>query len=48
MDVIFDEFKGGKIDIDKTLKLLNKLEVSYDYVHVKKVFKVRKRKSFSF
>uniref|UniRef100_A0A670XXP3 Phosphoinositide phospholipase C n=1 Tax=Pseudonaja textilis TaxID=8673 RepID=A0A670XXP3_PSETE len=29
----------GKINIDKTLKLLNKFEVSYDYVHVKKVFK---------
>ncbi|XP_062990484.1 1-phosphatidylinositol 4,5-bisphosphate phosphodiesterase zeta-1-like isoform X2 [Elgaria multicarinata webbii] len=39
MDIIFDEFRGGKINIDKTLKLLNKFEVSYDYVHVKKVFK---------
>ncbi|XP_007441132.1 1-phosphatidylinositol 4,5-bisphosphate phosphodiesterase zeta-1-like [Python bivittatus] len=39
MDLIFDEFRGGKINIEKTLKLLNKFEVSYDYVHVKKVFK---------
>lgn len=39
--MIFDEFRDGKINIDKTLKLLNKFEVSYDYVHVKKVFKVR-------
>ncbi|XP_026558897.1 1-phosphatidylinositol 4,5-bisphosphate phosphodiesterase zeta-1-like [Pseudonaja textilis] len=39
MDMIFDEFREGKINIDKTLKLLNKFEVSYDYVHVKKVFK---------
>uniref|UniRef100_A0A8C6XV12 Uncharacterized protein n=1 Tax=Naja naja TaxID=35670 RepID=A0A8C6XV12_NAJNA len=42
MDMIYDEFREGKINIDKTLKLLNKFEVSYDYVHVKKVFKVRK------
>ncbi|XP_039174787.1 1-phosphatidylinositol 4,5-bisphosphate phosphodiesterase zeta-1-like isoform X2 [Crotalus tigris] len=39
MDMIYDEFREGKINIDKTLKLLNKFEVSYDYVHVKKVFK---------
>ncbi|XP_042325408.1 1-phosphatidylinositol 4,5-bisphosphate phosphodiesterase zeta-1-like [Sceloporus undulatus] len=39
MDIIFDEFRDGKINIDKTLKLFNKMEVSYDYVHVKKVFK---------
>ncbi|XP_032076987.1 1-phosphatidylinositol 4,5-bisphosphate phosphodiesterase zeta-1-like [Thamnophis elegans] len=39
MDMIFDEFREGKINIDKTLKLLNKFDVSYDYVHVKKVFK---------
>uniref|UniRef100_A0A8D2LLT9 Phosphoinositide phospholipase C n=1 Tax=Varanus komodoensis TaxID=61221 RepID=A0A8D2LLT9_VARKO len=39
MDVIFDEFRNGKINIDQVLKLLNKFEVSYDYVHVKKVFK---------
>ncbi|XP_039174788.1 1-phosphatidylinositol 4,5-bisphosphate phosphodiesterase zeta-1-like isoform X3 [Crotalus tigris] len=40
MDMIYDEFREGKINIDKTLKLLNKFEVSYDYVHVKKVFKM--------
>ncbi|XP_034298542.1 1-phosphatidylinositol 4,5-bisphosphate phosphodiesterase zeta-1-like [Pantherophis guttatus] len=39
MDMIYDEFREGKINVDKTLKLLNKFEVSYDYVHVKKVFK---------
>uniref|UniRef100_A0A6J0UP01 Phosphoinositide phospholipase C n=1 Tax=Pogona vitticeps TaxID=103695 RepID=A0A6J0UP01_9SAUR len=39
MDMIFDEFRDGKINIDKTLKLFNKFEVSYDYVHVKKLFK---------
>ncbi|KAJ7329222.1 hypothetical protein JRQ81_015396 [Phrynocephalus forsythii] len=43
MDMIFDEFRDGKINIDKTLKLLNKFEVSYDYVHVKKVFKKNDR-----
>lgn len=39
MDIIFDEFRTGKINIDKTLKLLNKFDISYDYVHLKKVFK---------
>ncbi|XP_066490002.1 1-phosphatidylinositol 4,5-bisphosphate phosphodiesterase zeta-1-like [Tiliqua scincoides] len=39
MDMIFDEFRSGKINIDKTLKLLNKFEISYDFVHVKKLFK---------
>ncbi|XP_054845106.1 1-phosphatidylinositol 4,5-bisphosphate phosphodiesterase zeta-1-like [Eublepharis macularius] len=39
LDIITTEFLGGKINIDQTLKLLNKFNVSYDYVHVKKLFK---------
>nr|XP_060632394.1 1-phosphatidylinositol 4,5-bisphosphate phosphodiesterase zeta-1-like [Anolis sagrei ordinatus] len=39
MDIIFDEFRDGKINLDKALKLFNKMEISYDYIHVKKVFK---------
>ncbi|KAH1187182.1 hypothetical protein KIL84_019931, partial [Mauremys mutica] len=34
-----DEFRTGKINLDKTLKLLIKLNVPFDYVHVKYVFK---------
>uniref|UniRef100_A0A8C0GYM3 Phosphoinositide phospholipase C n=1 Tax=Chelonoidis abingdonii TaxID=106734 RepID=A0A8C0GYM3_CHEAB len=34
-----DEFRTGKINLDKTLKLLTKLNIPFDYVHVKYVFK---------
>ncbi|XP_015279635.1 PREDICTED: 1-phosphatidylinositol 4,5-bisphosphate phosphodiesterase zeta-1-like [Gekko japonicus] len=39
LDIITPEFMGGKINIDQTLQLLTKFNVSYDYVHVKKLFK---------
>lgn len=41
VDIIFDEFRSGKINLEKSLKLLNKFDLSYDFVHVRKVFKVR-------
>nr|XP_056702580.1 1-phosphatidylinositol 4,5-bisphosphate phosphodiesterase zeta-1-like [Euleptes europaea] len=39
LDKITTEFMCGKINIDQTLQLLNNFNVSYDYVHVKKLFK---------
>uniref|UniRef100_A0A8C4VZC6 Uncharacterized protein n=1 Tax=Gopherus evgoodei TaxID=1825980 RepID=A0A8C4VZC6_9SAUR len=42
LSIIQDEFRTGKINLDKTLKLLIKLNIPFDYVHVKYVFKVRK------
>ncbi|NWU89911.1 PLCZ1 phosphodiesterase, partial [Upupa epops] len=46
LSIIQDEFRAGKIDLDSTLKLLEKLQVPFDYHHVKHVFKktVDKRK----
>ncbi|KAM9169311.1 1-phosphatidylinositol 4,5-bisphosphate phosphodiesterase zeta-1 [Pangshura tecta] len=38
-DKATDEFRTGKINLDKTLKLLIKLNIPFDYVHVKYVFK---------
>nr|XP_047904546.1 1-phosphatidylinositol 4,5-bisphosphate phosphodiesterase zeta-1 isoform X6 [Anser cygnoides] len=42
----YDEFMNGKIDLDSTMKLLEKLHVTFDVAHVKHVFKktVDKRK----
>uniref|UniRef100_A0A8C3SHZ9 Phosphoinositide phospholipase C n=1 Tax=Chelydra serpentina TaxID=8475 RepID=A0A8C3SHZ9_CHESE len=39
LSIIQDEFRSGKINLDKTLKLLVKLNIPFDYVHVKYVFK---------
>ncbi|XP_077196224.1 1-phosphatidylinositol 4,5-bisphosphate phosphodiesterase zeta-1-like [Paroedura picta] len=39
LDIITPDFLSGKINIDQTLQLLNRFNVSYDYVHVKKLFK---------
>ncbi|XP_039400597.1 1-phosphatidylinositol 4,5-bisphosphate phosphodiesterase zeta-1 isoform X5 [Mauremys reevesii] len=39
LSIIQDEFRTGKINLDKTLKLLIKLNIPFDYVHVKYVFK---------
>lgn len=40
--MIEDEFRHGKIDLDKTLKLLGRMQLGFDYIHVKYVFKVRR------
>ncbi|XP_040419978.1 1-phosphatidylinositol 4,5-bisphosphate phosphodiesterase zeta-1 isoform X3 [Cygnus olor] len=42
----YDEFMNGKIDLDSTMKLLEKLHITFDVAHVKHVFKktVDKRK----
>ncbi|XP_025735630.1 1-phosphatidylinositol 4,5-bisphosphate phosphodiesterase zeta-1 isoform X1 [Callorhinus ursinus] len=36
---IRDEFKGGKINVEKTYRLLEKLDIPCNYIHVKSVFK---------
>ncbi|XP_039104932.1 1-phosphatidylinositol 4,5-bisphosphate phosphodiesterase zeta-1 isoform X2 [Hyaena hyaena] len=36
---IRDEFRGGKINLEKTHKLLEKLDIQCNYVHVKSIFK---------
>uniref|UniRef100_A0ACB8FM29 Uncharacterized protein n=1 Tax=Sphaerodactylus townsendi TaxID=933632 RepID=A0ACB8FM29_9SAUR len=43
MHLITTEFLGGKINIDQAVQLLNKFNVSYDYVHLKKLFKQNDR-----
>ncbi|NWH79248.1 PLCZ1 phosphodiesterase, partial [Piaya cayana] len=46
LSVIQNEFRCGKIDLDHTMKLFEKLQVALDYAHLKHVFKkiVDKRK----
>ncbi|NXD80803.1 PLCZ1 phosphodiesterase, partial [Halcyon senegalensis] len=46
LSVIQNEFRFGKIDLDSTMKLLEKLQMPFDYTHVKHVFKktIDKRK----
>ncbi|NXL00415.1 PLCZ1 phosphodiesterase, partial [Mesembrinibis cayennensis] len=46
LSVIQNEFRTGKIDLDSTMKLLEKLQMPFDFAHVKHVFKkiVDKRK----
>ncbi|NXG45096.1 PLCZ1 phosphodiesterase, partial [Psilopogon haemacephalus] len=46
LSIIQDEFRDGKIDLDSTMKLLTKMQIPFDYVHVKHVFKktIDKRK----
>ncbi|XP_067415072.1 1-phosphatidylinositol 4,5-bisphosphate phosphodiesterase zeta-1 [Emydura macquarii macquarii] len=39
LSIIQDEFRTGKINLEKTMKLLDKLNIPFDYVHVKYVFK---------
>ncbi|XP_006866122.1 PREDICTED: 1-phosphatidylinositol 4,5-bisphosphate phosphodiesterase zeta-1 [Chrysochloris asiatica] len=36
---IHDEFRGGKINLQKTVKLLGKLDIQCDITHVKYIFK---------
>ncbi|XP_064011655.1 1-phosphatidylinositol 4,5-bisphosphate phosphodiesterase zeta-1 [Pogoniulus pusillus] len=46
LSIIQDEFRDGKIDLDSTMKLLTKMQIPFDYMHVKHVFKktIDKRK----
>ncbi|XP_012588274.1 PREDICTED: 1-phosphatidylinositol 4,5-bisphosphate phosphodiesterase zeta-1 [Condylura cristata] len=37
--MIRDDFKGGKINLEKTLKLLEKLDIPCNNIHVKYIFK---------
>ncbi|CAD7672091.1 unnamed protein product [Nyctereutes procyonoides] len=37
--MIRDEFKGGKINLEKTHRLLEKLDIPCNYTHVKSIFK---------
>ncbi|NXW14407.1 PLCZ1 phosphodiesterase, partial [Circaetus pectoralis] len=47
LSIIQNEFRTGKIDLDGTMKLLEKLQMPFDFIHVKHVFKktVDKRKA---
>ncbi|XP_009469310.1 PREDICTED: 1-phosphatidylinositol 4,5-bisphosphate phosphodiesterase zeta-1 [Nipponia nippon] len=46
LSIIQNEFRTGKIDLDSTMKLLEKLQMPFDFAHVKHVFKktIDKRK----
>ncbi|NXJ02765.1 PLCZ1 phosphodiesterase, partial [Psophia crepitans] len=46
LSIIQNEFRTGKIDLDSTMKLLEKLHIPFDFAHVKHVFKktIDKRK----
>ncbi|NWW91321.1 PLCZ1 phosphodiesterase, partial [Rhynochetos jubatus] len=46
LSVIQHEFRTGKIDLDSTVKLFEKLQMPFDFAHIKHVFKktVDKRK----
>ncbi|XP_036314765.1 1-phosphatidylinositol 4,5-bisphosphate phosphodiesterase zeta-1, partial [Pipistrellus kuhlii] len=39
LSVLREDFKGGKIDLQKTQKLLEKFNVQYSSIHVKYIFK---------
>lgn len=41
LNIIQDDFMDGKIDLDSTVKLLEKLHMPFNLAHVKHVFKVR-------
>ncbi|XP_032711315.1 1-phosphatidylinositol 4,5-bisphosphate phosphodiesterase zeta-1 isoform X3 [Lontra canadensis] len=43
LTMIRDEFRGGKINVDKTYKLLEKLSIPCNYIHVKSIFKANDR-----
>ncbi|XP_009956345.1 PREDICTED: 1-phosphatidylinositol 4,5-bisphosphate phosphodiesterase zeta-1 [Leptosomus discolor] len=47
LSTIQNEFRTGKIDLDSTMKLLEKLQMPFDFIHVKHVFKktIDKRKA---
>ncbi|NXN11625.1 PLCZ1 phosphodiesterase, partial [Indicator maculatus] len=46
LSIIQDEFRDGKIDLESTMKLLTKMQIPFDFTHVKHVFKktIDKRK----
>ncbi|NWX07152.1 PLCZ1 phosphodiesterase, partial [Caloenas nicobarica] len=46
LSIIQDEFTSGKIDLDSTIRLFEKLQMPFDFAHVKHAFKktVDKRK----
>ncbi|NXW51143.1 PLCZ1 phosphodiesterase, partial [Nyctiprogne leucopyga] len=39
LNIVQNEFRNGKIDLDSTMRLLEKLQMPFDYAHVKHVFK---------
>ncbi|EFB29352.1 hypothetical protein PANDA_010813, partial [Ailuropoda melanoleuca] len=39
LSMIRDEFRGGKINVEKTYRLLEKLDIPCNYIHVKSIFK---------
>uniref|UniRef100_A0A8C9FGM5 Uncharacterized protein n=1 Tax=Pavo cristatus TaxID=9049 RepID=A0A8C9FGM5_PAVCR len=41
LNIIQDDFMNGRIDLDSTVKLLEKLHMPFNLAHVKHVFKVR-------
>ncbi|XP_024431685.2 1-phosphatidylinositol 4,5-bisphosphate phosphodiesterase zeta-1 [Desmodus rotundus] len=41
--MIRDDFRGGKISLEKTLKLLEKLNIRCNHTHVKQIFKANDR-----
>lgn len=41
LSMVRDDFKYGKITLEKTLKLLEKLDIRCNTIHVKYIFKVR-------
>ncbi|NXS99786.1 PLCZ1 phosphodiesterase, partial [Jacana jacana] len=47
LNIIQDEFRTGKIDLDSTMKLLETLKLPFNFTHVKHVFKktIDKRKT---
>ncbi|XP_009941298.2 1-phosphatidylinositol 4,5-bisphosphate phosphodiesterase zeta-1 [Opisthocomus hoazin] len=47
LSIIQDEFRTGKIDLDSTMRLLEKFQMPFDFTHVKHVFRktVDKRKT---
>lgn len=41
LSMVRDDFKGGKINLEKAQKLLEKLDIRCNTIHVKCIFKVR-------
>ncbi|XP_008947133.1 PREDICTED: 1-phosphatidylinositol 4,5-bisphosphate phosphodiesterase zeta-1-like, partial [Merops nubicus] len=39
LSIIQNEFRAGRIDLESTMRLLEKLQMPFDYAHVKHVFK---------
>ncbi|XP_028904496.1 1-phosphatidylinositol 4,5-bisphosphate phosphodiesterase zeta-1 isoform X1 [Ornithorhynchus anatinus] len=43
LSIIQDDFRSGRINLDRTMKLLEKLKIPCDYAHVKHIFKANDR-----